>query len=398
MSERAEQKVVVSGAAQSQVGRRLMRGELELTLEACLAAIDDAGLSRDEIDGLASYPGKMGSPAGFSGPGTPTVQDSLRLQLNWHRAGPEGAAQYAPIIDAVAAVAAGYARHVLVYRTVTEASAQKGGRSGIGLDGGGGGVPRMDGELGQMLPFGAFSASNWVAWHCQRYMHEYRLSREQLAQISLNARRNAALNDQAIYRDALTLEDYLSARMISTPLCLLDCDVPADGATAFVISAADYASEMKQPVIRFEAIGSALHDRPSWFQRADLTSMAATDAARQLWSRTSLKPQDVDVAQLYDGFSWLTVMWLEALGFCEKGGAGAFIEGGEKIARDGALPLNTGGGQLSGGRLHGFGLLYEAVLQLRGQGGRRQVTGDPRVAIAAAGGGPLAGAVLLTRQ
>ncbi|MFT5034061.1 MAG: acetyl-CoA acetyltransferase [Bermanella sp.] len=398
MNERAEHKAIISGAAQSQVGRRLMRGELDLTLEACLRAIEDAGLSRDDIDGLASYPGKMGSPAGFSGPGTPTVQDSLRLQLNWHRAGPEGAAQYSPIIDAVAAVAAGYARHVLVYRTVTEASAQKGGRSGIGLDGGGSGVPRMDGELGQMLPFGAFSASNWVAWHCQRYMHEHKMSREQLAQISLNARRNAALNDSAIYRDELSLDDYLGARMISTPLCLLDCDVPADGATAFIISAADYAPDMKQPVLRFEAIGSALHGRPSWFQRSDLTTMAASDAAQQLWSRTSLRPADVDVAQLYDGFSWLTVMWLEALGFCEKGGAGAFIESGENIARDGKLPLNTGGGQLSGGRLHGFGLLYEAVVQLRGTAGKRQVAGDPRTAIAAAGGGPLAGVVLLARQ
>lgn len=398
MSERAEHKAIISGAAQSEVGRRLLRSELDLTLEACIAAIEDAGLNREDIDGLASYPGKMGTPAGFSGPGTPTVQDSLRLQLNWHRAGPEGAAQYAPIIDAVAAVAAGFARHVLVYRTVTEASAQQGGRSGIGLDGGSGGVPRMDGELGQMLPFGAFSATNWVAWHCQRYMHEYGLSREQLAEIALNARRNAAFNDSAIYRDAMSLDDYLAARMISTPLCLFDCDVPADGATAFVISATDHAADMAQPVIRFEAVGTALHDRPSWFQRTDLTSMAAWDAARHLWSRTDLKPADVDLAQLYDGFSWLTLMWLEALGFCEKGRGGEFIAGGDNIALDGRLPLNTGGGQLSGGRLHGFGLLYEAVIQLRGLAGKRQVSGDPRTAVAAAGGGPLAGAVLLTRQ
>lgn len=394
MIDYAEKKAIISGAGQSEVGRRLMRSELDLTLDACLGAIHDAGLQVSDIDGLASYPGAMGTPPGFSGPGTPTVQDSLRLQLTWHRAGPEGAAQLAPIIDAIAAVAAGFARHILVYRTVTESTMQKGGRSGIGM-GGGGGVPRMAGELGQMLPYGAFSAANWTAWHTQRYMHEYGMTSEQLAQIALNARKNAALNDKAIYRDALSLDDYLESRMISTPLRLYDCDVPADGATAFVISAKKCADDVSGKAINFEAIGSAITGRPSWYLRPDLTTMAGGDAARHLWSRTDLKPSDVDVAQLYDGFSWLTVMWLEALGFCAKGEAGAFIEGGANIALDGMLPLNTAGGQLSGGRLHGFGLLHEAVLQLRGEAGARQVQA-PKVAAVAAGGGPLAGALLLT--
>jgi len=105
----------------------------------------------------------------------------------------------------------------------------------------------------------------------------------------------------------------------------------------------------------------------------------------------------VDVAQLYDGFSILTMVWLEELGFCAKGESGAFVEGGSRIARSGSLPLNTSGGQLSGGRLHGFGLLHEACVQLRGEGGDRQVTGDPEVAVVANGGGPIAGSMLLTR-
>ncbi len=394
MAEFAEKKAVISGAGQSAVGRRLMRSDLDLTLEASLAAIENAGLKREDVDGLASYPGRMSAPPGFSGPGTPTVQDTLRLNLNWHRAGGEGPAQLAPIIDAVAAIAAGLARHVLVYRTVTEASAQKGSRAGIGM-GGGGGVPRMEGEFGQMLPFGAFSATNWVGWHCQRYMHEYGMTREQLAQIALNARRNAALNENAVYRDPMTLDDYLNARMVSMPLCLFDCDVPADGATAFIISAKECAADLPNKAINFEAMGSAINDRPSWYLRSDLTTMAGEDAARQMWSRTDLKPSDVDIAQLYDGFSWLTVMWLEALGFCGRGEAGAFIEGGKRIALDGELPLNTAGGQLSAGRLHGFGFLHEAVIQLRGQAGARQVK-SPEVAAVAAGGGPLAGALLLS--
>jgi acetyl-CoA acetyltransferase len=116
-----------------------------------------------------------------------------------------------------------------------------------------------------------------------------------------------------------------------------------------------------------------------------------------MWSRTELRPADVDVAELYDGFSWLTMSWLEALGFCGHGESGPFIEGGTRIALDGELPLNTNGGQLSGGRLHGYGYLHEAVLQLRGEAGARQVAGRPEVAVVSNGGGPISGCMLLTR-
>jgi acetyl-CoA acetyltransferase len=116
-----------------------------------------------------------------------------------------------------------------------------------------------------------------------------------------------------------------------------------------------------------------------------------------LWSRTDLRPADVDVAECYDGFSFITMAWLEALGFCGKGQSGPFIEGGKRIALDGEIPLNTHGGQLSAGRLHGYGYLHEACVQLWGEGGERQVKGNPEVAVAAAGGGPLGGCLLITR-
>jgi acetyl-CoA acetyltransferase len=126
--------------------------------------------------------------------------------------------------------------------------------------------------------------------------------------------------------------------------------------------------------------------------------MAARDAGAHLWERTDLKPGDVDIAQLYDGFSFLAMTWLEALAFCGKGESGPFIEGGHRIARDGDLPLNTHGGQLSAGRLHGFGFIHEACLQLRGEAGDRQVTHKPvEVAAVGNGGGPIAGAMLLSR-
>jgi len=126
--------------------------------------------------------------------------------------------------------------------------------------------------------------------------------------------------------------------------------------------------------------------------------MAARDAAQMLWSRTDLKPKDVDIAELYDGFSFITMAWLEALGFCGHGEGGPFIEGGQRIALEGELPLNTNGGQLSAGRMHGFGFLHEACTQLRGKAGERQVKNDPQVAVVGAGGGPLASCLLLTAQ
>ena len=153
------------------------------------------------------------------GPGTPEVQDALRLKLNWHDGGSEGPGQMRAVIAACFAIAAGAARHVLVYRTVTESTAQgEGGRQGIGGSGGGsGGVPRFGGFLQWSLPFGAVSAVNWIALVGQRRVHEFGLTREQLAHVALNGRRNAALNPKAIYREPMTLDDYMAARMISSP-------------------------------------------------------------------------------------------------------------------------------------------------------------------------------------
>jgi acetyl-CoA acetyltransferase len=398
-----ERRAVISGLGQSAVGRHLGRSDIDLTVEACLAAVADAGLTRDDIDGLATYPGMGAGPPGFGGPGTPEVQDALRLRLNWHDGGGEGPGQMRAVIAACLAVAAGLARHVLVYRTVSESTAQgTGGRQGIGGSGGGsGGVPRFSGFLQWSLPFGAVSAVNWLALVAERRMFEFDLTREQLGQIAVNGRRNAGDNPKAIYRDPLSLDDYLAARMISTPLCLFDCDAPCDGSTALVVSHRDYAPDAPQPACHVNAVGTALRGRASWDQFDDPTTMAARDAAASMWERTELRPADVDVAQLYDGFSILAMVWLEALGFCGRGESGSFVEGGAAISREGILPLNTAGGQLSGGRLHGFGLIHEACVQLRGQGGDRQVyrRGDslPEVAAVSNGGGPIAGTLLLTR-
>jgi len=399
MSEFLERRAALTGIGQSEVGRRLNRDPLALTADACLAAIEDAGLRREEIDGLSTYPGNMGgSPAGFSGAGITEVQDMLRLDLDWFCGGPELPGQLGSVVNACMAVATGLAKHVLCFRTVWESTAQgSGGRQGIGA--GGGGRFRASGFMQWTLPYGAASAAVWIAMMAKRHFHEFGTTREQLAQIALNARRNAGLNPKAIYRDPMTMDDYMAARMISEPFCLYDCDVPVDGSTAMIVSRVDLAKDLRKTPLVVEAVGTAIHGRPSWDQWDDLTTMALRDAGAMLWQRTDLTPADVDCAQLYDGFSFISMAWLEALGFCGKGEGGPFIEGGKRISLEGEIPLNTHGGQLSAGRLHGYGFLHEACVQLRGDGGARQIAkSNPQVAVAAAGGGNTCGCMLLTRE
>ena len=387
MSEPIERQAVISGTAQSDIGRRLYRTGLELTIEAALRAVDDAGLTIADIDGISTYPATSDSFGGATGA---EVHDALRMSLNWRDGGIETAGQLGAVHKACLAVAAGLAKHVLVFRTVVEGS-------GKALRAGGGGGGAVPAAFQYFIPYGATSAANWIACYAQRHMHEFGTTREQLGAIAINARTNAARNPKAIYTDPMTMDDYLNIRMVTEPFGLYDCDVPCDGSTAVIVSHRDFAPDARNGVAHVHALGTALRGRPSWDQFDDLTTMAMRDSALSMWERSDLGPSDVDMAQLYDGFTWLTMAWIEALGFCGKGEGGPFVEGGSRIAPDGELPINTWGGQLSGGRLHGFGFLHEAVLQLRGQAEQRQVDGVEVVAVGA-GGGPECGSMLLTKD
>src|SRR3954452_6169849 len=391
-----EDACIISGIGQSEVGRRVEKCVLALPLDAALEAIADAGLQPADVDGAVFWPGAVSraaclapSSAGSSGPGPHQVIDALRLNPTWYYGGPETPGMFAAVIQACMAVATGMCKHVLVYRALNEATVWRTVTERVNSDAGG-----VAGAMQWMLPFGAFSGPTWMGHWATRHMHEYGTTREQLAAIALNARRNAQRNPKAVLQGDLTMDDYLSAKMISDPLCLYDCDIAVDGVTALIVSTAEHAANMPGKPIHFEAVGSALGGRASWDQWEDMTQTAAASAGAHLWSRTDLKPSDVDVANLYDGFTVLTLFWLEGMGFCAKGEGGPFVEGGSRIALDGELPLATSGGQLSAGRLHGFGHLYEACLQLRGQADERQVA-DAKVAAVSAGAGPLASCLLL---
>jgi acetyl-CoA acetyltransferase/uncharacterized OB-fold protein len=391
-AERFEHKVAITGIGMSQVGRRLLRAPLSLTIEACREAIADAGLSPSDIDGLSTWPGAMSGAGGFTEGGTTVLEEALHVHPTWHNSGIETAGQAGSIINAMLAVATGLCRHVLCFRTVWEGTYTQYLRTGELAPPSGG---RLSGDFAWRYPFGAASAANWIGMQASQYFVKYGAGRETLGWIALNARANAARNPIAIYRDPMTMDDYLSARMVSTPFGLYDCDVPCDAATAIIVSARDTASDLRQPVVLVDAVGTQVTERPSWDQGTMTHMPGVFGAGAHLWSRASVDRSDVDVAEIYDGFSFNCLTWLEALGFCGVGEAPDFLEGGKRIALDGDLPLNTHGGQLSAGRTHGFGFVHEAVTQLRGQAEGRQVS-NARVAVAAVGGGLPGGCMLLT--
>jgi acetyl-CoA acetyltransferase len=392
-----EQRSVISGIGISRIGRKTGIGGLTLTEDSARAAIADAGLTVADIDGVAT----MGE--------TPIdlASAALGIQTRWEGGGMAWGGLLAPVMAACRAVADGQARHVLVYRTVQ----MMGGAIPIPADGAAPNPPpatsnddtddseaaqSVMGEMSSILTYHAYSAVNWLAMHARRHMYLYGTTKEQLGWLAVNSRRNAGLNPLAVYRDPFTLEDYLSARPISDPFGLFDCDVPIDGSISVVVSTADYANDTPNPALRVQACGGSA-GLGGWIYRPDYPKMASVDAAAEMWSRTDLGPADLDVAELYDGFTFLTFAWLEALGICGDGESGPYVEGAKRIALDGELPLNTYGGQLSAGRMHGYWVLHEACTQLRGDAGERQVAGDPEVAVVSNGGGPIAGCMLLTR-
>ncbi len=287
------------------------------------------------------------------------------------------------------AVASGLCRHVLCFRTVWESTYSA---LGLGRQGGG----RASGWMAWRMPFGAVSAANWIAMNASQYLHRYGASKELLGIIALNGRANAGRNPAAIYRAPMTMDDYMSARPITSPFGLYDCDVPCDGAVAVIVSDASVAGDLPNPAVRVEAVGTQITERISWDQGTVTHEPQVLGQAAHLWTRTSLGPADVDLALIYDGFTFNAISWIEALGFCGFGEAQDWLDHGRRIGPDGDVPVNPHGGQLSEGRTHGFGFIYEAMVQLRHHAGERQVDGAKTAAVATGGGTP-SGVLLLQR-
>ena len=244
-------------------------------------------------------------------------------------------------------------------------------------------------------PYAGHSILTWLSMWMRRYIYEYDVPRETFGTIAVTCRKHASMNERAVAREPITMEDYLSARWIAEPFSLYDCDFPVDGVAAVVLTTGDRAKDLPHKPVRIVCGAHGLGPTPSWEQWDDMTTFAGTYVAQRLWPRAEgLTVRDVDVVELYDGFTFLTVQWLEALGFCGRGEAKDFVRPG-RLELGGELPLNTNGGQLSEGRVHGMGLVAEAALQLMGRCGPRQVP-NAKVAVVSNGGGPSGAAMVLT--
>jgi acetyl-CoA acetyltransferase/uncharacterized OB-fold protein len=396
-TDKFEDRVAITGIGMSPVGRRLMLPPLTLAVAAAKAAVADAGLELSDIDGLSTFPGGE-LIGGFTEGGVTALADALGIRPAWYNGGSETFGPGGAVVAAMLAVAGGLARHVLCFRTVwqsTYAARQRAARpAGTGTSPYGiSGISSP--AQGWLAPYGVGSVAMNLGLIASRYFHRYGATREALGWIAVTQRANAALNPSAVYRDPMTMDDYFNARMITTPFGLYDCDVPMDASTAVIVSAVETARDLRKPPVYVEAVGTQVTERFTWHQSTTSHEPQTLGPSAHLWSRTSLRPSDVQVAELYDGFTFNCLSWLEALGFCGIGEAADFVAGGRGIAREGGtVALNTHGGQLSAGRTHGMGMIHEAVVQLRGEGGARQVAGA-RVAAVSTGGLAPAGALLL---
>ncbi|MGQ0631680.1 MAG: thiolase C-terminal domain-containing protein [Sporichthyaceae bacterium] len=383
-AERYEHRVAVTGIGTSEIGRRLGRSELDLTVQACQRAIADAGLDSGDIDGLCAYPGSSGMPGVGTG-GVRALEQVLGLRPTWHSGSAEVPSQLGGVITGMLAIAAGLCRHVLCWTAVR--------RDSLPTD-----VPaalRLTGEAQWRMPYGAVSPAHWIALAASQYLHRYGTDRQSLGWLAVSAGRHAARNPVALRADQIGIEEYLDARMITSPFGIYDCDLPCDGAYAVVLSACDAARDLARPVVRLEAVGTQIAEEQFWEQGTLTHQPNVFGPAAHLWSRTDLRPGDVDVALLYDGFTFNALTWLEALGFCGIGEGADFVQDAHRIGPGGELPLNPHGGQLRAGRSNGFGFLHEGVTQLRGAAGARQV-GGAEVAVVSSGGGIPGAAMLLT--
>jgi acetyl-CoA acetyltransferase len=351
--------------------------------------MQDAGLSPDEVDGILEF------NVGDSVP-TEAVAANLGLPvtnyaLDWYAG---GFAPSALIGTADMAVASGRNKAVLIYRAMN-------GRSGFRLGGSSGGEAFRARWTGQYrVPYGWLTfGQNWAMW-CRRHMEIYGTKQEHLAAIAVTQRSNAVMNERAVQRKPLTVEDYMASRIIVDPFHLYDMALETDGACALLVTSSERARDCrKKPIyIRSTAfIGKATVNDPLWaecFLWPDLTENYTPLLAPKLYGEAGLGPEDIDVAEIYDCFTHTVLLGLEGLGFCKKGEGGPFIASGA-IGLQGSIPTNTGGGMLSEAYVHGMNVVVEAVLQLRGEGGNRQVS-NPEVAIVTSGASTIGSACILS--
>jgi acetyl-CoA acetyltransferase len=378
--------VAVVGVGYTPITRDGTPNSRALAFGAVTEALADAGLAGADVDGIFEYK---------FGPESPSAQVVARMigspNLNaFADIMPMNPSGLAGPLAGVMAVASGVCETIVAYRCLTRAAGYTGGlRTGPDV---------IAGQDQYLTPYGYLGGIIMnIALIKRRWMAEYGRGEEDFGRIAVNARRWSALNPRAALREPLTMDDYLDSRVIAEPLRLLDCDYPVNAAVATVITTAERARDLRHRPVVIDSMAYGTGGHVDWIFNDDYLYGGAIPCAKRLWERSSFGPDDIDVAQIYDGFTVVTTHWLEALGFCGIGEFGDWVGDGSRIGPGGDLPMNTAGGQLAEGRLHGVSFLNEAVLQLRGQADLRQVP-NATTAIVASGLWPQCGAMVLTAE
>lgn len=363
-------RCAIAGIGATEFSRRSGRSELALAAEASLAALEDAGIAPAEVDGVVRCDMDLVTPADLAR----TL--GLRDLTYWGSNGPGGTAPCAMVGQAIGAVLSGQAGTVLVFRALNGRSGRRVGGPLAGADAGdGAGPPVVVGGGGSydefFAPYGLVSPVQNYALIARRHMVELGTTQEQLGHVALACRRRARANPAAQMRAPLDMETYLGSRPVADPLRLYDCCLETDGACALVVTSVERARDGQAPpaVVAGVAQGAGPDVQGGLLFPTllcdSVTSTASRHVAATLYRRAGLGPADVEVAQLYDCFTITVLLQLADYGFCEPGDAGPFAAGGA-LDLDGRLPLNTSGGHLSEGYLHGMNHVLEGVRQVRG--------------------------------
>jgi acetyl-CoA acetyltransferase len=367
----ASNKVAIVGYSQSPIERHAKQSLGGLATDTARRAIDDAGLRVDQVDGFVT--GSL-----FPTSGAHSIQDGTSIvSANWlaehlgvnprYAAGFQGFGQIpGSVAMAVNAVVSGAADYVLLHRALYNPKTRYHGNA----------MTEVRGTFQWTAPQGYFGPLAMIGMSYNEYLQRYGASREAMATVLVEARKNGARIPWSYWHDKpLTAEEYLAAPMIAEPICRYDCDIPIDGIAAFVLTSAERARDLpNKPVyVSGYASGTPTTRRlPLHWPLDDIMDVGAS-MARRLWESSGVAPAEVDLPQVYDGFSPFVYLWLEVLGLCPVGEAHRFVQDG-RIDSDlpGSLPILSGGGALGNGRMHGIPQMLECYLQLAGRAGDRQ--------------------------
>ena len=378
-------KSCISGIGETVYMRGSAKTAFELQIESSLKAIADAGLTPKEIDGII--------PIGIvSGTADDFIENFGLPDLRFSAVVPHGGASPVMALQcAAAAVASGACNHVLITfgRNVSAASNKAGARIHQ--------MPQFHYVTEFEYPMGAIAPAQLYAPMARRHMELYGTTVEQFGEVAVACREHALLNTNAVMKKPITLEDHRNSRMIADPFRLLDCSLESDGGAAVVVSAAERAGDLRHRRVFISGVAEGHpHSPGSITQRHDMTSLGIAKAAPRAFQMAGVTHADIDVAEIYDCFTYAVIRQLEDMGFCAKGEGGPFVEGG-RLRLGGALPTNTHGGLLSQAHVWGMNHIVELVRQLRGDAGAAQVH-DAQVGLVTGYGDMGDGALAIMRR